>query len=306
MDRPQLPLNALRVFEAAARHLSFTQAALELCVTQTAVSHQIKNLESRLGVTLFRRVPRGLVLTDEGRALVPVLSTAFDQVGDVLDRFLDGRYRETLHVGVVSTFATGWLLPRMPDFTAQHPGIDLRVSTNNNRVDIAREGLDMAIRFGDGTWPGIEAVPLIETPLSPLCAPDCPLTTPADLAGHMLLRSYRSGEWESWFADQGLTCPDLRGPIFDNSLAMADMAARGFGIALLPVAMFAHEIATGRVVRPFAHTITIGRYWLTRLKSRPVSPAMKLFESWLVGGLTQSGVFADQSERGRPGVLSDP
>ena len=288
MDRPHLPLNALRAFEAAARHLSFTQAAIELCVTQAAVSHQIKNLEERLGVVLFRRIPRGLVLTDEGRALVPVLSKAFDQVGDVLDRFLDGQYQETLHVGVVSTFATGWLLPRLTDFTQRHPGIDLRISTNNNRVDIAREGLDMAIRFGDGTWPGIAAVPLIETPLSPLCAPGIELKAPSDLAQHTLLRSYRSSEWESWFADLGLPCPDLRGPVFDNSIAMADMAARGLGIALLPVAMFRHEISAGRVIRPFAHTISIGRYWLTRVRNRPASSAMELFEAWLVTKLGSS------------------
>ena len=116
MDRPNIPLNALRAFEAAARHLTLTKAAIELCVTQAALSHQIRNLEERLGVTLFRRVPRGLVLTDEGAALAPVLSHAFDTISSTLDRFSEGRYHETLHVGVVATFAAGWLIPRLAEY----------------------------------------------------------------------------------------------------------------------------------------------------------------------------------------------
>lgn len=131
MARPQLPLNALRAFEASARHLSFTRAGLELCVSQAAVSQQIRTLEARLGVTLFRRLPRGLALTDEGAALVPVLMDAFERIGATLDRFADGRYHEVLTVGVVGTFATGWLLPRLPAFTAANPAVDLRILTNN-------------------------------------------------------------------------------------------------------------------------------------------------------------------------------
>lgn len=184
MARPQLPLNALRAFEASARHLSFTRAGLELCVSQAAVSQQIRTLEARLGVTLFRRLPRGLALTDEGAALVPVLMDAFERIGATLDRFADGRYHEVLTVGVVGTFATGWLLPRLPAFTAANPAVDLRILTNNNRVDLAGEGLDFAIRFGDGSWHGVEAVPLLDAPLTPLCAPALAqrLSAPADLA----------------------------------------------------------------------------------------------------------------------------
>jgi LysR family transcriptional regulator of beta-lactamase len=127
MDRAQLPLNALRAFEAAARHLNFTRAAIELCVSQGAVSHQVATLERRLGVPLFRRLPRGLALTDEGLALVPVVADAFDRVGATLDRFAGGRYREVLNLGVVGTFASGWLLERLPDFGRVHPEVDLRL-----------------------------------------------------------------------------------------------------------------------------------------------------------------------------------
>ncbi len=136
------PLNALRAFDAAARHLNFTRAAIELCVSQGAVSHQVAQLEQRLGTRLFHRLPRGLALTDEGHVLVPVLAEMFDRVGATLDQYGDGRVREPLKVGVVGTFATCWLLPRLDAFARAHPAIDLRLSTNNNRVDLAGEALD--------------------------------------------------------------------------------------------------------------------------------------------------------------------
>lgn len=138
MIRPHLPLNALRAFEAAARHQNLTRAAAELCVTQAALSHQIKQLEARLGVVLFQRLPRGVALTDEGLRLHPVLTEAFDRIAGTLQRFAGGRYRETLSVGVVGTFAAGWLLPRLDAFHAAHPDIELRVYTHNNRVDLGR------------------------------------------------------------------------------------------------------------------------------------------------------------------------
>jgi len=146
MIRPQLPLNALRAFEASARHLSFTRAAVELCVTQAAVSHQVKSLEAQLGVILFKRLPRGLMLTSEGETLLPVLTTSFDHIAQMLERLAGGQYRDMLTVGAVGTFAVGWLLPRLADFQAKHPLIDLRLSTNNNRVDVAAEGLDYATK----------------------------------------------------------------------------------------------------------------------------------------------------------------
>ena len=166
-----LPLNALRAFEASARHLSFTRAALELHVTQNAVSAQVKNLEERLGVPLFRRLPRGLALTDEGLALLPALSDSFARMRGVLEQLEGGLKVEVLTVAVVGTFAIGWLVPRLAGFQRAHPSIDLRLMTHNNRVDLAAEGLDCAIRFGDGAWHGTDAEPLVEAPLSPACAP---------------------------------------------------------------------------------------------------------------------------------------
>jgi LysR family transcriptional regulator of beta-lactamase len=281
--RPHLPLNALRAFEASARHLSFTRAGLELFVSQAAISHQIKGLEERLGVALFRRLPRGLALTDEGAALVPVVSEAFDRIGGTLERFADGRIQEVLTVGVVGTFAAGWLLPRLPDFAARHPEVDLRLLTNNNRVDLAGEGLDLAIRFGDGAWHGVDATALMEAPLTPLCAPAVArrLATPADLARETLLRSYRHDEWARWFAAAGAPAPRIRGPVFDSSPTMAAAASAGAGVGLLPPAMFARELATETLVRPFETVLGGGRYWLTRLHSRAETDAMRAFREWL-------------------------
>ncbi len=284
MLRSHLPLNALRAFEASARHLSFTRAGLELRVTQAAVSHQVKSLEDLLGAALFRRLPRGLALTDEGLILLPVLSDAFARIGTALDRVERGRIEEVVTVGCVGTFATGWLLPRMDGFQAAHPRVELRLLTNNNRVDLAGDGLDFALRFGDGSWHGTEATELLCAPMSPVCAPEVArrLEAPQDLARERLLRSYRTDEWSHWFAAAGAACPALHGPIFDSSLTMAEAAARGGGVALVPVRMFEDEIRTGRLVRPFAVEVPAGSYWLTWLRSRPFTPGMHAFRDWLL------------------------
>jgi LysR family transcriptional regulator of beta-lactamase len=283
MDRAQLPLNALRAFEAAARHLNFTRAADELCVSQGAVSHQVALLEQRLGARLFRRLPRGLALTDEGQALVPVLADAFDRVSATLDRYADGRLREVLTLGVVGAFATGWLLPRLEAFRQAYPHVDLRVMTNNNRVDLAGEGLDLAIRYGDGAWHGTHAEPLLDAPLTPLCAPALlpSLTESAALARQTLLRSYRAEEWPRWFEAAGAPCPPLRGPVFDNSALMVAAAMTGLGVALAPPAMFTQDLAAERLARPFDVEVTMGAYWLTRLHSRAETLAMRTFRGWL-------------------------
>lgn len=150
-----LPLNALRAFEVSARHLSFTRAAQELHLTQTAVSQHVKNLEQRLGKPLFRRVPRGLALTDEGMALLPTLVDAFARVSATLESFKGAPKREVLSVGAVGTFAVGWLLPRLRDFQARHPFVELRLFTHNNRIDLAAEGLDCAIDLLDRPFVGL-------------------------------------------------------------------------------------------------------------------------------------------------------
>lgn len=278
-----LPLNALRAFEVSARHLSFTRAGLELHLTQTAVSQHVKNLEDRLGKKLFRRVPKGLALTDEGMALLPVLVDAFERIGTTLDSFRSTQKKEVLSVGVVGTFAVGWLLPRMREFQTRYPFVELRLFTNNNRVDLAGDGLDYAIRFGDGHWHSTEAIHLFSAPLSAMCAPSTAsrIHVMRDLGRETLLRSYRSDEWLAWFKAAELEPPLLTGPMFDSSLVLADAAAQGDGVALLPVRLFSRDLRGGRLVRPFDTQVDLGSYWLTRLKARKESHAMLAFRDWL-------------------------
>jgi LysR family transcriptional regulator of beta-lactamase len=284
MEVSQLPLNALRAFEASARLGSFTRAGLELRVTQTAVSHQVKALEATLGVTLFKRLQRGLALTDEGHALLPVLTDAFRRMSATLSQFEQGNFREILTVGAVGTFALGWLLPRLTTFRERHPEVDLRLKTNNNRADMLLDGLDFFIRFGDGAWHGTDAIRLMDAPLSPVCAPaiSARLRRPKDLAREELLRSYRVDEWSLWFKAAGLAPPPLRGAMFDSSQALVEAAAQGAGVALVPAAMFAREIAQRRVVQPFDIAVSVGSYWLTHLKSRPATPSMNAFRAWIL------------------------
>lgn len=293
-------LNALRAFEAAARHLSFTRAGLELSVTQAAISHQVKGLEERLGVQLFRRTPRGLVVTDEGLALLPTLTDVFDRLSRLMEQIEGGRPREVLNVGVVGTFAVGWLIPHLAAFEAAHPMIDLRMLINNNRVDLAGESLDFAIRFGEGAWHGVEAVRLMEAPLTPLCSRRTAerLRAPADLAGAMLLRSYRHQDWPSWFAAAGVAGVTARGPLFDSSSLMIQSAMLNGGVALAPAAMFRRELADERLVQPFEVEVDVGSYWLTRLLTRPETPAMAAFRAWIAE--------ACLSRRAEPAGLSRP
>ncbi|TCK34568.1 LysR family transcriptional regulator [Paraburkholderia sp. BL8N3] len=287
--RPHLPLNALRAFESSARHLSFTRAAQELNVTQAAVSQQVRMLEDRLGCVLFKRLPRGLGITDEGRALLPVLSDAFNRIETVLKQFEGGHFHEVLTIGVVGTFAIGWLMPRLKRFRQTHPFVELRLLTHNNMVDLAAEGLEFAVRFGDGTWPGTRSTFLLDAPLAVLCAPDIAerLATPADLVRETLLRSYRADEWLRWFAAAGLDPWPLSGPVFDSSRLMVEAAMQGAGIALAPPRMFARELQTGLLAQPFDIEVETGGYWLIWLKSRPLSPAMQIFRDWIAGEAAQ-------------------
>lgn len=282
--RPNVPLHALRAFEASARHLSFTRAGLELKVTQAAVSQQVRMLEDWLGVPLFRRLPRGLGMTDEARALLPVLSDAFGRIEGVLKQFEGGRLREVLTVGVVGTFAIGWLMPRLKSFREAHPFVELRLLTNNNLVDLAGEGLDFAIRFGEGKWPATQNTRLLDAPLAVLCAPEIAqrLRRPEDLSRETLLRSYRTDEWLRWFEAAGIESWTVSGPIFDSSRLMAEAAMQGAGVALAPARMFARELQAGLLARPFDIEVPTGSYWLTSLESRAMTPAMRLFEAWIV------------------------
>ncbi len=277
-------LNTLHAFAVAARQLNFTRAASELCVTQAAVSHQIRLLEQQIGRPLFLRTARGLQLTDEGERLAAPLQQAFAQIDKALQWLDDGAPAERLSVAVVGTFAHGCLLERVADFQARHPGIELRLQTHNNKIELASEAVDLAIRFGDGAWRSVQAEPLLAAPLSPLCSPALArqLATPLDLRRLPLLRSYRGEDWPAWSRAAGLDPLLARGPQFDSSVLMVQAAMCDGGVALAPPAMFRRELAQGQLVQPFAIEVDVGRYWLTRSLSRMPRPAMLAFRDWLM------------------------
>ena len=282
MSLTRYSLNHLQAFAVASRHLNMTKAADELCVTQGAVSHQIKALEAQVGKPLFLRTARGLQLSDDGERIAPAVQQAFAQLDAALALLDESRPPLRLTLAVVGTYLHGHLLQRLPAFQARHPHIDLRIQTHNNKVDLAVETIDAAIRFGDGAWRRVEAVPLQAAPLTVLCAPELGLKTLHDLRRCTLLRSYRSDEWATWALAAG--CPPLnpRGPQFDASVLMVQAALAGAGAALAPAAMFQRELASGRLVRPFATEVDVGRYWLTRNMGREPSPAYEALRDWLV------------------------
>ncbi|WP_162913111.1 transcriptional regulator GcvA [Rhodospirillaceae bacterium SYSU D60014] len=253
-----LPLHALRVFEVCARHLNFTKAARELRVTQAAVSQQIAGLEAYLGLHLFRRVGRGVVLTDDGTSYLIAVREALAHL-DLATRKLRARRDEAVIIcSIATTIAMRWLVPRLRGFTLAHPGTEVRLSITERFVDFAREDVDIAIRYGAGTWPGVVSDLLFRESLVPVCSPELlrgerPIARPADLAGHTLLHSANSlQDWAHWLAATGTNGIDAkRGLIFDQPHLALQAAADALGVAIADRSLVEAEIASGRLATPF-------------------------------------------------------
>ena len=287
------PLNAVRYFEAAARHLSFTKAADELNVTHGAISHQVKALEEWLGVPLFRRLNRALALTEAGQAYrVPVR--------EALERLADGtravRARSgsgALTVSTLPSFAAKWLVPRLGGFRAAWPDIDVRISASEKLVDFTRDDVDCAIRHGRGpTWPGCESDLLIAEDFGPVCSPKLlagpiPLNEPADLAQHTLLQDYdwRVDLWERWLDLAGVAgLVGRRALSFNSSNLMIQAAIDGLGVALSQSVLCGDDLAAGRLVRPFRLSVASDAgYHIVVPKTAAALPKVVAFRSWLIG-----------------------
>jgi LysR family glycine cleavage system transcriptional activator len=284
-------LNGLRAFEAAARHLSFTAAAVELNVTQTAISHQIRRLEQELGIALFARRNRALALTPEALDYLPGVRAAFNDLRLATDRL---RRRDQNHVLTVSTLASlaaKWLMPRLTAFQEQHPGIDVRITTSRELVDFKSGDVDAAIRYGRGQWPGLRADWLMADQLFPVCSPalltgDKPLRCPADLAAHTLLTTSAGYEddWRLWLTAAGL--PDniskLPGLSFDLIFMTVQAAIDGLGVALGRTSYVEADIAKGRLVVPFKITLPDDwGFYLVSPKAAADSPKLAAFRQWL-------------------------
>jgi DNA-binding transcriptional LysR family regulator len=295
MPRPLPPLNALRAFEAAARHLSFTNAAQELHVTQAAISHQVKSLEAILGVKLFRRLTRSLLLTDDGQALLPGLRDGFDRIAQAVERVGQASGGGALTVSLMTTFALGWLVPRLPRFQAAHPEVDVRLTTTQRLIDFAREDVDVAIRYGHGNWPGLRCDKLFDDYLTPLCAPDMAkrLKAHTDLKGLPLLTtSGGPDEWGAWFTQAGLKdFPRTLGTSFDSTLIAVQASIQGVGIAIGDPYFFADDIAAGRLAQPFKLVVNFGKaYWFVSPEQTASRPKVEAFRAWC---LAESAALAN-------------
>lgn len=287
MIRRLPPLNAIRAFEAAGRHLSFTRAADELHVTQGAVSHQVKALEAWLGLPLFRRRPQNLDLTAAGQAYLAVAREALDRLAAGTDQVLAREAAGVLTVSVSPNFAARWLVHRLGRFVRAHPGIDLRVSASLHHVDFAREDVDLVVRHGDGIWPGLHVERLIAEERFPVCSPaylrDHPLRRPADLLDCTLLHVNEQEDWREWLRVAGADAAALPPGVVFNQRAMAvEAAGNGQGVALGRTALVASDLLGGRLVRPFALGLPARlSYFVVCPKATAERPKIRTFRDWL-------------------------
>ena len=283
-------LNGLRAFEAAARHLSFTNAAAELNVTQTAISHQIRRLEEELGIRLFIRQNRALALTAEAKEYLPGIRAAFNDLRLATDRLKRKDNDHVLTVSTLASLAAKWLLPRLSAFQEAHPGIDVRITTSMGLVDFRSGDVDAAIRYGRGQWPGVRADWLMADHLFPVCSPALlsgarPLRCPEDLAHHVLLHSINEDDWRLWLTAAGLPTDISKqhGVTFDLILMVVQAAIDGIGVAIGRTSYVQDDIAKGRLVVPFNITLPADAgFYLVSPAGKTDSPNLAAFRQWLI------------------------
>jgi LysR family glycine cleavage system transcriptional activator len=282
-------LTAARSFEAAARALNFTRAAEELGLTQGAISHQIRELEGRLGVRLFERDARGLQLTESGRRYLPFVREALDRLRAGEEVLRKAERSAVLTVSVSPNFAAKWLVPRLGAFSKSYPDLDLRISAIARHVDLAREDIDLAVRHGDGQWPDLDVTQLCVEELFPVCSPGLlragpPIETVADLLRHTLIHDRDATHWRQWLADFGIDDTAIaRGPVFDQTGLAIDAAVAGQGIALARSALAALDLRAGRLVRPLAERRPATfAYWIVCRRAVANSSKIKRFRTWLL------------------------
>lgn len=287
------PLNALHTFEVTARHLSFQQAAEELDVTSTAISHQIKVLEDHLGVSLFRRRPRPLVLTEAGQLLYPAVCESLDAIAEVISRLKQAPESTTLTVSVTTVFAAKWLVPRLSEFQRTHPEIDLRLQASNSVVDLRTQTIDLAIRYGKGNYPELAVRQLMSDVFMPVCSPRLlngkhPIKEPGDLMHHPLVHfewihfEMDAPNWKNWFTATGLNIIDPnRGLKFNEESLAIQAAIAGQGVALCSSIHVANDVALGFLVQPLDVWLEGFAYSAVYLENHPKKTLILKFVDWL-------------------------
>ena len=294
MNRPLPPLNALKAFESAGRHLSFTRAAAELNVTPGAVSHQVKALEELLKVRLFHRLTRALRLTDAGQAALLTISQGFDQLALGVEQMRAHCESGVLTISVSPSFGALWLVPRLEKFRSRHPDIEIRIDGTDRLVDLRRDNADVAIRYGPGGYNGVRVDCLFSQVNTPVCSPalltgEHPLNQPGDLRHHTLLHvDWKDAEasWRMWLLAAGLHDVDpTRGPHFSMETMALQAALDGHGVALIGDVLVADDLATGRLLRPFdlsmSTPLSFAYYLLSGIDSAE-QPRVEAFRNWLL------------------------
>ncbi|MEI7036345.1 transcriptional regulator GcvA [Fulvimonas yonginensis] len=300
------PLASLRAFEAAARHSSFKRAAEELAVTPTAVSHQIRQLEERLGVRLFERHARQVVATDAAMELYPVLRDGFDAFARAVEALSDRRARRSLTLSATSAFAARWLVPRISSFRRAHPGLDLRLHASDEPVRLEGRDIDAAIRYGRGPYPGLVALPLAADRFAPVCSPTLRLRRRADLGRWPLLhfewrhRRADNPTWRRWLEQAGVR--DVRpdsGVVFTDESHAIQAALAGQGVALLSLLLVAPDLRSGALVQPFGPELEGYRYHLVHAPDSPRRAELAALGAWLQAEMDGDGNLASAARGSR-------
>jgi LysR family glycine cleavage system transcriptional activator len=287
VSRTLPPLETFRFFEAAARHLSFTEAAEEMHVTHGAVSQRIKRLEEHLGMSLFRRSGRRMLLTDEGRRLLERVRTAIGELAEGVEAIRSSNKERILTISMMPAFATYWLLPRLAKFIERHPDIEVNIRASLSLTDFTRDEVDMAIRFGPGTWPGLTSIKLYDEELVPVCSPAfrggrLP-RSPGNLLKMPLLHDERQ-PWSLWFKAVGLEYRDPgEGPRYSEQAILLAAAIAGLGVALARALFVQADLESGRLVRLFPHSVrTKFSYFIVYPQRSEPLGKVQAFQQWLL------------------------
>ena len=283
-------VQALKTFEAAARHLSFKYAAQELCVTATAISHQIKTLEAQLGFVLFKRKVRRIELTDQGYELFNTLRKAFDDIDATINQIETRSKRDVVTLGLGPIIGARWLAPRLGDFWENHPDIDLRLHHITFPLQKSADLFDLAIAWGEGHWPQMEATPFIDIKLTPVMSPRLPQPVHArDLLQQVLIHERNRKGWQQWFAQAGIEYDGTTGTMIDdaNLVLQATLNAQGVSLGILP--FVGEDLRNGRLVRPFDLSVEpeLSYYLIYRIKSLD-KPAVEAVKDWLLANIQES------------------
>ncbi len=284
------PMNTLRAFEAAGRMLSFTRAGEELHLTQAAISHQIKTLETAIGVRLFRRLNRALLMTEAGQRYLPTVRDALNALGDATEALTRQDESGVLTVSTLPSFAATSLVPRLTRFRTAHPEIDIRISAADEIIDLDRNGVDMGIRYGSGNYPGLRSDRLLSEEQFVVCSPRLvnegphPLRTPEDLRHHTLLHDESPADWQRWLKEMQVSGADAtRGPTFNHSNVVIEAAIDGQGVAVARSAIAATALADGRLVRPFDISLPLAAaYYVVSPQENADRPKVEIFRDWLL------------------------